>query len=1110
VPHPRLVTELSTRLGLDWPLIQAPLGGGPSTPELVAAASNAGVLGSLGAAYMSPFDLENAINAIRQLTSRPFGVNLFAPAPEPQLSTAQIEAALDATRPYRNDLDLPDPAVKPPFHENFANQFAVILNLKPAVFSFTFGLLDKSAIDDCRRHGIITMGTANSVDEGLALQQSGVDAVVAQGAEAGGHRGQFSVEMAGDLIGTFALTRAMVSALRIPVIASGGIMDGSGIAAALTLGAQAAHLGTAFLLCDEAGTSPAYRKALQSAHSGDTRLTRAFSGRWARGLENRFMREMAQHDSAVLPYPAQNAFTRDIRKKATQLGSTDYLSLWAGQGVGLIRQMKAAELVQSLLNETLAALRLYNKTQIRRTRYRISLEGVVQGVGFRPFVSRLADRHQLPGIAFNTAGGLVVEVETDREAEFLRFLEAIQREAPPAARIENCVSEELPDLAGYIDFRIVSSAVRDHSFTLISPDLATCQACLEEIGNPAERRFRYPFTNCTNCGPRYTITLSTPYDRANTTMQHFPLCAACAAEYADPANRRFHAEPVACSACGPRLSFELAEATDALKRGEILAIKGLGGFQLACDAFRADTVDSLRLRKRRSRKPFAVMMRDIATAERYCQIGPGERAALQSSAAPIVLLQLTSPGQIPDAVAPGLNYLGVMLPYTPLHHLLFGDSLSCLVMTSGNISEEPIVIDNAEAIEKLSSLADQVVTHNRDIFMRVDDSVVRLFEGTPRVLRRARGFAPGAIRLAHEVGEVLAVGPELKNTFCLTKGRYAVMSQHIGDMENLETLKFFEETLRNLESVYQIKPRVIAHDLHPNYMTTRWALGRPEPKIAVQHHHAHIASCMAENGVNDPVIGVAFDGTGFGTDGQIWGGEFLLCDYRGFERCAHLRYASLPGGDRAARQGWRMAASHLRDALGPDYRQLDLPCWNAAASSTSAATWSVIDKLIARPQILTSSCGRLFDAVSAICGISFESNYEGESAMLLEAAAAEPGDGIYEFDVNPETTPWTIDTRPLLKELAHEVSSGCPPNTVARKFHNSVARMISAVCHKLRERNGVNRVCLSGGTFQNHTLLKSSSSLLRADGFEVFLHAQVPPNDGGISLGQAVIAAAQS
>ena len=378
---------------------------------------------------------------------------------------------------------------------------------------------------------------------------------------------------------------------------------------------------------------------------------------------------------------------------------------------------------------------------------------------------------------------------------------------------------------------------------------------------------------------------------------------------------------------------------------------------------------------------------------------------------------------LPDAVAPGLDYLGVMLPYTPLHHLLFGDLLTCLVMTSGNMSEEPIVTQNAEAREKLSPLSDLVVSHNRDIFMRVDDSVIRVFEDVPRVLRRARGFAPGAIRLDHEMAEVLATGPELKNTFCLTKGRYAVLSQHIGDMENLETLRFFEETLHNLRSVYQITPAVIAHDLHPDYLTTRWALARPEPKIAVQHHHAHLASCMAENGVSGTVIGVAFDGTGFGTDGQIWGGEFLLCDYRGFERCAHLRYVALPGGDRAARQGWRMASAHLRDALGPDYRRLHLPCWDAASPST----WNVIDKLIAKPAILTSSCGRLFDAVSALCGISNESNYEGESAMLLEAAASRAdsrSDGTYDFGLNRQTTPWTIDTRPLVAQIAREISSG--------------------------------------------------------------------------------------
>jgi hydrogenase maturation protein HypF len=439
-----------------------------------------------------------------------------------------------------------------------------------------------------------------------------------------------------------------------------------------------------------------------------------------------------------------------------------------------------------------------------------------------------------------------------------------------------------------------------------------------------------------------------------------------------------------------------------------------------------------------------------------------------------------------------------------MHHLLFGDSLTCLVMTSGNISEEPIVIENDQAATKLIPVPDLLVTHNRDIFMRVDDSVVRVFENIPRVLRRARGFAPGAIRLAPEAGEVLAVGPELKNTFCLTKGHRAILSQHIGDMENLETLQFFEETLRNLQSVYRITPRLIAHDLNPDYLTTRWAMARSEPKIAVQHHHAHVASCMAENGLSGQVIGVAFDGTGFGTDGQIWGGEFLLCDYRQFERSAHLRYVSMPGGDQAARQGWRMAASYLYDAVGEDYRQLELPCWDVVAGSVR----SVIDKLIAKPAILTSSCGRLFDAVSAICGISYESGYEGESAMLLESRANAHGEEIYDFGLDMQTMPWIIDTRHVIRQIAYEISRGRARESVSRCFHDSVAVMIESVCGKLRERNGVDRVCLSGGTFQNLTLLEASVSLLRASGFQVFLHSQVPPNDGGVSLGQAVIAAA--
>jgi hydrogenase maturation protein HypF len=735
------------------------------------------------------------------------------------------------------------------------------------------------------------------------------------------------------------------------------------------------------------------------------------------------------------------------------------------------------------------------------TRHRITLEGVVQGVGFRPFVKKLADRFALPGIAFNTASGLVVEIDSPEKSQALHFAEALHLEAPAAARIERSQMEEIPQSPVYADFQIAPSAPRDSSFTLISPDLATCPQCLAEIADPSDRRFRYPFTNCTNCGPRYSITLSTPYDRANTTMQRFPMCVACAAEYADPADRRFHAEPVACPACGPRLSMELSEAVAALQNGQILALKGLGGFQLACDAFNARAVDELRLRKRRSRKPFAVMMRDLVTVERYCILEDAERRLLEQPSAPVVLLRMRDDAAFPPGVAPGLRQLGVMLPYTPLHHLLFTGSFECLVMTSGNISEEPIVTQNTEAIDRLSPLADRLLLHDRDIFMRVDDSVARVFEGVPRVLRRARGYAPSAIALTREVAEVLATGAELKNTFCITKGRYAIPSQHIGDLENYETLQFFEETLHNLQSVYQSNPRLIAHDLHPDYLSTRWALRRPEPKLAVQHHHAHIASCMAENGLNEKVIGVAFDGTGYGTDGHVWGGEFLVCDFHGFQRCAHLRYVALPGGDQAARQGWRMAAAHLYDAFGPDYLRLELPCLSSVSP--------LIERMLERPSLRTSSCGRLFDAVSAICGIGHESSYEGESAMLLEAAAKQ--DSAFEpypIPLDRESDPWIIDTRPMIRRIAAEIAAGRSPGIVSRCFHHSIASMIEAVCSELRERNGVDKVCLSGGTFQNVTLLSTAAALLKRSGFQLFLHSQVPPNDGGLSLGQAVIAAA--
>ena len=723
-------------------------------------------------------------------------------------------------------------------------------------------------------------------------------------------------------------------------------------------------------------------------------------------------------------------------------------------------------------------------------RYRITLTGIVQGVGFRPFVKRLADRMGVRGSVSNTAGGVVIEAES---ADPAPFLAALRAEAPPHSRIESLAVEELPP-AGYAAFEIDASRPQPGAFTLVSPDLATCPDCLRELFDPDDRRHLYPFTNCTNCGPRYSITRDVPYDRPNTTMAPFRMCPECAREYAGPADRRFHAEPVACPACGPRLSMDIADARAAIEAGRILALRGLGGFQLACDALSAAAVARLRTRKRRSRKPFAVMARDLATVERLCFLSGPERALLASPAAPIVLLRMREPGALPPDLAPGLRELGVMLPYTPLHHLLLAGSLDCLVMTSGNITEEPIVIDNAAALEKLAPLADVFLLHDREIFMRVDDSVAR----PSGVLRRARGYAPDPIDLGFEAGDVLATGGELKNTFCLTRGHYAIPSQHIGDLENFETLRFFEETLGNLKNVYRAAPRLIAHDLHPDYLSTRWAMRQPEPKIAVQHHHAHIASCMAENHLRGRVIGVAFDGTGYGTDGQIWGGEFLVCGYTGFERAAHLRYVPLAGGDRAILEASRMAAAHLFDAFGPG--------WRGIPTGIPESRHAIFERLFARPALLTSSCGRLFDALSALTGLCRESSYEGEAAMLLEAACAPEEEGAYPFALEgPE-----IDTRPLVRAAAADVMAGAAAGVVAARFHRALAGMVAETCLAVRGRTGLDRVCLSGGAFQNATLAALSIPLLEQGGFAVFTQRRVPPNDGGLSLGQAAVAAYSS
>ena len=737
-------------------------------------------------------------------------------------------------------------------------------------------------------------------------------------------------------------------------------------------------------------------------------------------------------------------------------------------------------------------------------RRQIRIRGVVQGVGFRPFVHNLARRLGLAGYVLNSSAGVVAEVE-GAPAALDRFVESVRSETPPLARIEEMLVAEIDPL-GERDFAIRESQAQEGEFVLVSPDVATCPDCYRDFTDPANRRYGYAFTNCTNCGPRYTIIRDIPYDRPNTTMAGFRMCAACQAEYDDPGNRRFHAQPNACAECGPQLSAPIAEAQRRLSEGAIVAIRGLGGFHLACDPRNDGAVRLLRERKRRSDKPFALMARDLAAVEAFCAVSDDDRRALAGPRRPIVILPRRADSGISAVVAPGNNTIGVMLPYTPLHHLLFaGAPYDALVMTSGNLSEEPIVTSNEEARERLRPLADWFLLHNRDIYMRADDSVVRTFEGVERVLRRSRGFVPHAIDLGMDVAEILACGAELKNTFCLSKGRYAVLSQHIGDMENYETLVFFEETLANLKKLFRVEPRAVAHDLHPLYLSTQYALRVPDlEKIGVQHHHAHVASCMAENGLRGKVIGVALDGTGYGTDGQIWGGEFLVADYGGFERRAHLRYVPLAGGDAAVRQPWRPALSYLADTFGPAAEFPELAIWREVPESQRKVVRSMIAHRV--NTIDTSSCGRLFDAVASLVGLRQQINFEGQAAIELETIAADGVADGYPFALDADNDADTVDFRPAIERIVAEVRAGTPAPAIAARFHNTVAEAIVEVCRRLRTEEKLNRVCLSGGTFQNMKLLARTLAGLRRLEFQVFMHAHVPPNDGGIALGQAVVA----
>ncbi len=751
-----------------------------------------------------------------------------------------------------------------------------------------------------------------------------------------------------------------------------------------------------------------------------------------------------------------------------------------------------------------------------RQRLRITVRGVVQGVGFRPFVYQLAKKHNLTGWVLNTSGSVEIDVEGG-QSEADDFLAELKENHPPQARISFLeVSQFEP--AGQTGFEIKQSLPKPDEYQLISPDLATCKECLEDFTDPGNRRFGYPFTNCTNCGPRFTIIEDIPYDRPLTTMKAFRMCPDCQAEYDDPNNRRFHAQPNACPVCGPSLWLTdaagnniktydfIGEATRLLKEGAILAIRGLGGYLLAADAENDEVVRRLRDRKRRPAKPFAVMLSGLDRVKEHCLITKAEEKLLTSPASPIVLLAWKEESTICQSVAPGLKYMGMMLPYTPLHHLLMHRMGRPLIMTSGNLSEEPIASDNDEALKRLSGIADCFLQHNREIFSRYDDSVTMVVDQKSVILRRARGYAPYPVRLPFFVKQVLACGAEEKNTFCLTRDDNAFVSQHIGDMENEETLNHFEDTVRLYKKMFRIQPQLLAADMHPDYLATRWAQVEVEktrlPLHYVQHHHAHIASCLAENGATEAVIGVALDGTGYGPDGHIWGGEFMIADYRTFERRGHFEYMPLPGGAAAIKKPWHIAAGYLYALLGEEAMTKHM---TGLDSAELALIKQQVDKKLNTP--LTSSCGRLFDAVSALTGVCTEINYEAQAAIELEMAALdEKTEDAYPFSVGRDCRLKEIRLKDLFEAILNDIEKGVPASIISARFHKTLSHIIAEVCLEIAKESGLSTVALSGGCFQNRRLLGQTTDELLKCNLKVLNHRLVPANDGGISLGQAVIA----
>jgi hydrogenase maturation protein HypF len=802
------------------------------------------------------------------------------------------------------------------------------------------------------------------------------------------------------------------------------------------------------------------------------------------------------------------------------------------------------------------------------SRVKILVRGIVQGVGFRPFVYNLARSLNLKGFVMNSSKGVTIEIEGNDSST---FVERLTREAPPLSQIMDVEVIPMPHY-GYQDFQILKSE-DEGSFTLISADVSICQDCFKELFDRNDRRYLYPFTNCTNCGPRYTITKSVPYDRPNTTMSVFQMCPDCEREYHNPEDRRFHAQPNACAVCGPHVELivkneinpssppltkgglgdlideklkvnekenPIKETIRLLKEGYIVAIKGLGGFHLACDAMNVKAVGMLRLRKRKSNKPFALMAPDVNTVRKFCNVSSEEENLLVSIKRPIVLLT-KKVSLLPEEVSPKNPCIGFMLPYTPLHYLLFyypfnsalqtlasgprsggfaeenesprrpnselRTNFDALVMTSGNISEEPIVTDNEEAFTKLSGIADAFLVHNRDIFMRVDDSVVRVMPNNSSLafIRRSRGYVPDPITL-HEAGpDVLGCGADIKNIFTLTKGSFAIPSQHIGDMENYETLQFFEESLKNLKDVYRVKPVALAYDLHPMYLSTQWALRQKGiEKIGIQHHYAHVASVMAEKGIKEKVLGVSFDGTGYGIDGNLWGGEFLIADIDGFTRVGHFKYIPLPGGEVAVKEPWRISVSLIKDIAGDE----TIPYLRSLGFIDKYGNKKIGDilKIIDNRQFspLTSGAGRIFDAVSAMMGICDKSTFEGEAAIALEALTRPGVVDDYPVDIKLRD-PIEIDISQTVLKIIEDLAKGEDKGIISSKFHNTVVTVIGRVVKRLSQVYSINDVVLCGGVFQNMYLLERAMSSLVSSGMKVHIHDKVPTNDAGISLGQAYI-----